>query len=83
MKKTLEKPEGTIKNGQSRDTNNTGHMIQNEDKQRKRHNIEIYKDEQHGPHQQTQRLPMGKQFLFLLKHPSCYPQSSATLDMNI
>jgi len=53
MKKTLKKPKGAIKNEQSRDTENTVHMTQNEDKQSKRHNIEIYKDEQHGPHQQT------------------------------
>ena len=36
----LEKPEGTIKNGQSRDTVNIGLQNQNENKQTKIHNTE-------------------------------------------
>ena len=47
----LEKIEGAIKNGQSRDTCNIGHKTtQNEDKQDYKHNTENYKDEQYGPH---------------------------------
>jgi hypothetical protein len=34
---TLEKTEGTIKNGQSRDKGNIEHKTQNEDKQNKKH----------------------------------------------
>jgi hypothetical protein len=33
----LEKTEGSIKNGPSRDTGNIGHMTQDEDKQNKKH----------------------------------------------
>jgi hypothetical protein len=37
----LEKTEGAIKNGHSRDTGNIGHKTKNEDKQKlKKHNIE-------------------------------------------
>ena len=36
----LEKPECAIKNGQSRNTGNTEHKTQNEDKQNKKHNTE-------------------------------------------
>ena len=40
FKKTLEKNNGAIKNGQSSDTGNSGHRKQNDDKQNKKHNIE-------------------------------------------
>jgi hypothetical protein len=40
LKKTLEKNNGAIKNGQSSDTGNIGHRKQNYDKQNKKHNIE-------------------------------------------
>ena len=39
-KKYIEKPEGTIKNGQSRNSGHVGNWIQHEDKQNKRQNKE-------------------------------------------
>ena len=42
--------EGTIKNGQSRDTGNIGHKALNENNQSKTHIVENYNDEQHEPH---------------------------------
>jgi hypothetical protein len=39
----LEKTEGSIKNGPSRDTGNIGHMTQDEDKQNKKHYTENLK----------------------------------------
>ena len=40
----LEKTEGAIKNGQSRDTDNIGHKTQYEDKQNKNNNTENLQD---------------------------------------
>ena len=36
----LEKPEGAIKNGQSRETGNIGYIRHDDDKQNKKHNTE-------------------------------------------
>ena len=52
IQKTLEKPEWSIMNGQSRDKGNIGHKTQNKDKRNKKHNTK--KEEQHGHHQQTE-----------------------------
>jgi len=49
--KTLEKTEGSAKNGESRDRCNIGHKTQNKNKRNKQHNT---KKEEHGPHQQTE-----------------------------
>ena len=54
---TLEKTEGTIKNGQSRDTGNIEHKTQNEDKQNKKHITENWKDEQHRSPNKTRVNP--------------------------
>jgi len=43
-----------IENGQSRKTDNNVHKTQDKDKQNKKHNTEIQKDKQHGPHQKLQ-----------------------------
>jgi len=54
----LEKTEGAIHNGQSRDNGNTGNTRRRQTK----HNTENYKDEQHGPHQNpgvNQGVPEG------------------------
>jgi len=49
---TLEKTEGTINNGQPRDTGNIWvHKTQDVDKYNKKHNTGIESDEQHGSHQ--------------------------------
>jgi hypothetical protein len=49
---TLEKTEGAIRNGQSRDIDNngfTGHRMKANKTQQ--HNTDNYKDKQHGSHQ--------------------------------
>ena len=57
IKYTLEKTEGSTKNGHSKDTGNIGHKTQNEDTTKKKRNTENQKDEQHEPHQQTEGEP--------------------------
>ena len=49
----VEKPEGTTKNGQARDTGNIGHKTERRPNNNKKHIIENSKDEQHRPHQKT------------------------------
>ena len=70
----LEKTEGAINNGQSRDTGNirhTGH----ETKTNKKHNTENKKMSNTNTVNKpwcTHVLANSKQFLFLIRHPSCY-----------
>ena len=48
----LEKTEGAIENGQSRDTGNIGYTIhRTKTNTTQKHNTENLKDEQHGPNQ--------------------------------
>ena len=82
----LEKTEGSIKNGPSRDTGNIGHMTQDEDKQNKKHyteNLKISSTDFIINWGWTQVVIKSKQFLPLIKHLLCYLYSQDMFDTTI
>jgi hypothetical protein len=55
----------------SRDTNNIGHKIKNEDKQNKKHNRESYKNELHEPTKKGLNPAKEEYILLFIRHPPC------------
>jgi hypothetical protein len=57
----LEKTEGAIENGQSRDTGNIGYTRhRTKTNKTQKHNTGNLKDEQHEPHQKTQHRKLKR-----------------------